>query len=102
MAHYKTAYHGNEDLSRLTFLVTGGAGFIGSNLVQYLMEHRAGKVRVLDNLSTGFRHNIAAYINNPSFEFIQGDIREKQTCENAVAGVDYVLHQAALGSVPRS
>lgn len=85
------------------FLVTGGAGFIGSNLTQYLLENGALKVRVLDNLSTGFLKNIEPLINTyPNLEFIEGDIRNIDTCKKAVKGIDFVSHQAALGSVPRS
>jgi UDP-N-acetylglucosamine 4-epimerase len=98
---YKQAYH-NKDISSSTFLVTGGAGFIGSNIVEYLLTYNAKKVVVLDNLSSGYFENIKPYIGLPNFEFIEGDIREFQICVNALAGVDYVTHQAALGSVPRS
>lgn len=82
-------------------LITGGAGFIGSNLV----EHFLGKnhqVVVLDNFATGHRHNIAQHEGNPDFTLFEGDIRNNADCQKAVVGVDYVLHQAALGSVPRS
>ena len=98
---YNQAYH-NKDISSSTFLVTGGAGFIGSNIVEYLLTYNAKKVVVLDNLSSGYFENIKPYIGLPNFEFIEGDIREFQNCVNALAGVDYVTHQAALGSVPRS
>jgi UDP-N-acetylglucosamine/UDP-N-acetylgalactosamine 4-epimerase len=98
---YEKAYH-TEDLEKHTFLVTGGAGFIGSNLVEYLLKYKARKVRVLDNLSTGFRHNFREHLDNPAFEFLEGDIRNLETCRKAVTGMDFVLHQAALGSVPRS
>jgi UDP-N-acetylglucosamine 4-epimerase len=98
---YETKYH-DKDLSQLKFLVTGGAGFIGSNIVEYLLKYGAGKVRVLDNLSTGFQANVDLFINNAAYEFMQGDIRDVETCKQAVEGMDYVLHQAALGSVPRS
>ncbi|MCE7065369.1 SDR family oxidoreductase [Dyadobacter sp. CY326] len=94
-------YH-QEDISSLAFLVTGGAGFIGSNLVEYLAQHQAGKIIVLDNLSTGYIENIAEFIENGQVEFIEGDIRDYNTCVSAMQGVDFVLHQAALGSVPRS
>lgn len=84
-----------------TILVTGGAGFIGSNLCEALLEN-GDKVICLDNFSTGFRHNIEPFLENPNFTLIEGDIRDLQTCKNAVEGADYVLHHAALGSVPRS
>ncbi|MDT0295750.1 SDR family oxidoreductase [Mesonia ostreae] len=98
---YTQAYH-TEDISKINFLVTGGAGFIGSNLVQYLLEHGAKKVRVLDNLSNGYYYNIKEFVSNPAFEFMEGDIRDLETCKKALDGIDYVSHQAALGSVPRS
>ncbi len=94
-------YH-SEDLSQYNFLVTGGAGFIGSNLVGYLLKHGAGKVRVLDNLATGFTYNLSEFESHPNFEFTEGDIRDLDTCKKAMEGIDYVSHQAALGSVPRS
>ena len=98
---YETSYH-TKNLSNHSFLVTGGAGFVGSNLVEYLLKHGAGKVRVLDNLSNGHYHNIEDFVDNPVFEFIKGDIRDLATCLKACEGIDYVAHQAALGSVPRS
>lgn len=98
---YNTIYH-NNSLDKYVFLVTGGAGFIGSNLVEYLIKHNAKKVVVLDNLATGHISNIKPYLNSNNFEFIEGDIRNLETCKKAMIGVDYVLHQAALGSVPRS
>lgn len=98
---YKKAFH-SEDISKKNFLVTGGAGFIGSNLVEYLLKYGAGKVRVLDNLSTGFRENLEPFFKNPAFEFIEGDISRPEDCQNACKETDYILHQAALGSVPRS
>ncbi len=84
-----------------TFLVTGGAGFIGSNLCQAILE-MGYKVRCLDNLSTGKKSNMDEFIDNPDFTFIEGDIRDLDTCMKACEGVDYVLNQAAWGSVPRS
>ncbi len=98
---YKTPYH-TKDLSNYSFLITGGAGFIGSNLVEYLLKYGAKKVRVLDNLSNGYLENIQEFIGNPSFEFIEGDIRDLDTCKRAMLDIDFVSHQAALGSVPRS
>jgi UDP-N-acetylglucosamine 4-epimerase len=82
-------------------LVTGGAGFIGSNLCEYFLS-KDYKVVCLDNFATGHRHNLKDFINNKNFHLIEGDIRNLETCQLAVEGVDYVLHQAALGSVPRS
>lgn len=98
---YTHPYH-TEDLSNYSFLVTGGAGFIGSNLVQYLLQHGAKKVRVLDNFSNGYRENLTEFMANPAFELMEGDIRDVDTCHRAVKDMDYVSHQAALGSVPRS
>jgi UDP-N-acetylglucosamine 4-epimerase len=83
-------------------LVTGGAGFIGSNIVEYLIKYNAGHVRVLDNLSNGYFENIKDFMGLPNFEFILGDIRNIETCKKAIDGMDFVSHQAALGSVPRS
>lgn len=84
-----------------TILITGGAGFIGSNLTEYFLA-KGYKVVVLDNFATGHRHNLAAVAAHPEFKLIEGDIRNINDCALAVEGVDYVLHQAALGSVPRS
>ncbi|MBF8964209.1 SDR family oxidoreductase [Pontibacter sp. FD36] len=98
---YNTPYH-TTDLSQSSFLITGGAGFIGSNIVEYLLKYGAGKVRVLDNFSTGSHTNIEEFKSNPAFELLEGDIRELETCQKALEGIDYVSHQAALGSVPRS
>jgi len=98
---YKEKYH-TGDLSNYNFLITGGAGFIGCNIAEYLLRNNAGHVRVLDNLSNGYFANIKNFTNLPNFEFIEGDIRDYATCTKALAGIDYVSHQAALGSVPRS
>ncbi|MFM8431838.1 MAG: SDR family oxidoreductase [Bacteroidota bacterium] len=96
-----STFHGRT-LSELSFLVTGGAGFIGSNIVEYLLNNGAGKVRVLDNLLTGYKKNIDHLLSDSRMEFIHGDIRDLETCKTACTGIDYVTHQAALGSVPRS
>lgn len=82
-------------------LITGGAGFIGSNLVEHFLS-KGYTIRVLDNFATGHRHNLAAYASNPDFTLFEGDIRNLDDCQKAADGADYVLHQAALGSVPRS
>jgi len=96
-----SSFH-TTDISQKAFLVTGGAGFIGSHIVEYLLSHGAGKVRVLDNLSTGLQSNIDLFANHPNFEFMLGDIRSTETCAKACEGITHVTHQAALGSVPRS
>ena len=101
MGLYNTAFH-DKDLSKYKFLVTGGAGFIGSNLVEYLIKYKAGQVIVLDNLSNGYYKNISKFVKLSNFTFIDGDIRNMSVCKSAIENVDYVLHQAALGSVPRS
>lgn len=100
-SYIKKKYH-DADLSNSTFLITGGAGFIGSNLAHYLIQHGAKAVRVLDNLSTGNKKNLDSLTKHSNFEFIEGDICDLATCERVLQGVDYVSHQAALGSVPRS
>ncbi|PNQ72118.1 LPS biosynthesis protein WbpP [Hanstruepera neustonica] len=97
----KAQYH-HKDLSTYSFLVTGGAGFIGANLVGYLLKHGAQKVRVLDDFSNGYKENLSEFMDHPSFELVEGDIRDLNTCHKAMKGMDYVSHQAALGSVPRS
>ncbi|GGF07992.1 SDR family oxidoreductase [Flavobacterium limi] len=84
-----------------TILITGGAGFIGSNLCEYFLKS-GQKVICLDNFSTGHRHNLKDFISNKNFKLIEGDIRNMSDCNLAVEEVDYILHQAALGSVPRS
>ncbi len=83
----------------MKYLVTGAAGFIGSHIVETLIK-QGHEVRGFDNFATGHRHNIAPFLND--FEFIEGDIRDAEACKKACAGMDYVTHQAALGSVPRS
>ena len=98
---YSNSYH-TEDLSKLNFLVTGGGGFIGANIVEYLLKYDAKKVRVLDNFSNGYRENLSEFMEHPAFELIEGDIRDLETCVKAMEDIDYVSHQAALGSVPRS
>ncbi|MDR6403242.1 MULTISPECIES: SDR family oxidoreductase [Chryseobacterium] len=82
-------------------LITGGAGFIGSNLTEYFLN-KGYDVVCLDNFATGHRHNIEPFLENPNYKLIEGDICDLETCRKAVENVDYVLHQAALGSVPRS
>ena len=88
-------------LKNKNILVTGGAGFIGSNLCEYLLLCEAN-VTCLDNFATGHKNNINEFLDNPRFTYIKGDIRDLETCQNACANQNYVLHQAALGSVPRS
>ncbi|MCB0803152.1 MAG: SDR family oxidoreductase [Flavobacteriales bacterium] len=98
---YKTNFH-QTDISNFTFLVTGGAGFIGSNIVEYLLTFGAKKVIVLDNLETGNIENVELFQSHPNYTFIKGDISDYETCIEATKGVDFISHQAALGSVPRS
>ena len=90
------------DISKKSFLITGGAGFIGGHIAEYLLMHGAAKVRVLDNMANGFDTNLNVLQAYPAFEFINGDIRNFDTCKKACEGINYVSHQAALGSVPRS
>jgi len=90
-----------EKLEKSRVLITGGAGFIGSNLVESMLE-AGNRVVCLDNFSTGKRENLAAFQDNPHFTLIEGDIRDYETCRKAASGVDYIFHHAALGSVPRS
>lgn len=89
------------DNENTTILITGGAGFIGSNLCEYFIGKNY-KVVCLDNFATGHRHNLSAFIDHKNFTLIEGDIRNLEDCKKAVDGASYVLHQAALGSVPRS
>ncbi len=83
------------------FLVTGAAGFIGSNLCEAILN-LGYRVRALDDLSTGKQKNVDMFLDNPNYEFIKGDIKNLDTCMKACENVDYVLNQAAWGSVPRS
>ncbi len=92
---------GTRKLTKKKISITGGAGFIGSNLCEYFLAND-NEVVCLDNFSTGHRHNIIQFLSNPKFTLIEGDIRNIEDCQKATVGVDYVLHQAALGSVPRS
>lgn len=96
-----SSFH-TKDITNDSFLVTGGAGFIGSHIAEYLLKNGAKKVRVLDNLVNGFETNLSILRQYPAFEFMEGDIRNAETCMKACTGMDYVNHQAALGSVPRS
>ena len=90
-----------KKLKNLRILVTGGAGFIGSNICEFLLKNEA-KVVCLDNFSTGKKHNLKDFTNHSNFSLINGDIRDLKTCQIATRNIDFVLHQAALGSVPRS
>lgn len=98
---FNTPFH-SASLQSKSILITGGAGFIGSNIAEYLMKYGVKKVRVLDNLSNGFERNIKPYLSHPAFEFVQGDITNFDTCKKVCEGIDIITHQAALGSVPRS
>ncbi len=90
-----------KKLADKRILVTGGAGFIGSNLCELLLTLNA-KVTCLDNFATGHRKNVEPFLDNPNFSLIEGDIRDLETCHKTCANQDFILHQAALGSVPRS
>lgn len=92
----------SKNISDSRFLVTGGAGFIGGHIAEYLLRNGAAKVRVLDNMSNGFDNNLSILKQFPAFEFVEGDIRNAELCQQACAGIHFVSHQAALGSVPRS
>jgi len=104
---YDTSFH-TIDISSKSFLVTGGAGFIGSNIVEYLLKHKAKRIVILDNLSTGTQQNIDYVLENfteqerKRVQFIKGNICVLGDCHKACEGIDYLFHQAALGSVPRS
>lgn len=98
---YKVGYGQLKFPENSKFLVTGSAGFIGSNLIEAILS-LGYQVRGLDNFSTGKKENVELFLKNTNYEFIKGDIRELETCMKACEGVDYVLHQAAWGSVPRS
>jgi UDP-N-acetylglucosamine 4-epimerase len=91
----------NKVLKNSKILVTGGAGFIGSNLIEYFLSN-GNEVSCLDNLSTGHKKNLTEFLDNRNFQFIEGDIRDISICKRAVHDCEYVFHQAALGSVPRS
>jgi UDP-N-acetylglucosamine 4-epimerase len=91
----------SKKLKNTKILITGGAGFIGSNLVEYFLQNN-NEVVCFDNLSTGHRKNITGFFGNRNFQFVEGDIRNIDDCRNAVRDCEYVFHQAALGSVPRS
>jgi UDP-N-acetylglucosamine/UDP-N-acetylgalactosamine 4-epimerase len=91
-----------KDITNSSFLITGGAGFIGGHIAEYLLKNGAKKVRVFDNLVNGFQSNLDILRQYNGFEFIEGDIRNMEACQQACAGINYVSHQAALGSVPRS
>ncbi|HEX6429255.1 MAG TPA: NAD-dependent epimerase/dehydratase family protein [Niastella sp.] len=86
----------SERITTASFLVTGGAGFIGSHIAEFLLNAGARKVRVLDNQATGHFRNVAPFANHPNFEFVRGDIRDLSTCKAACKGIDYVFHQAAV------
>ena len=88
-------------LKNTKILITGGAGFIGSNMIEYFLQG-GNEVVCLDNLSTGHRKNITEFLSNPNFQFVEGDIRDLDTCKKAVRNCEFVFHEAALGSVPRS
>lgn len=92
----------SKDISGYSFLVTGGAGFIGSHIAEYLLQNKAKKVRLVDNMANGFQSNLEILRQYPAFEFMEGDIRDMELCMQACNAIDFVSHQAALGSVPRS
>ena len=90
-----------KTLKNTKILITGGAGFIGSNLVEHFLAQN-NEVVCLDNLSTGHKKNIVPFLENKNFQFLEGDIRNLEACRTAVRDCEYVFHEAALGSVPRS
>lgn len=98
---YETVYH-DKPLDGLSVLVTGGAGFIGSHLCEYLLKHGTKRVVVADNLLTGFRENVDLFLDNPRYTFLELDLSDLDACRKACEGIDVICHQAALGSVPRS
>jgi UDP-N-acetylglucosamine 4-epimerase len=98
---YTTNFH-QTDISKTSFLITGGAGFIGSNIVNYLLTFGAKKVRVIDDLSNSSGENLEPFMELPNFEFVKGDISNYEDCLKVTEGIDFVSNQAALGSVPRS
>jgi len=99
---YKEKKFHSIDISDKVFLVTGGAGFIGSHIIEYLLTHGAKEVRCLDNLLTGLQTNIDLFSSYSNYKYYKGDITQIVDCKNACEGVDYIFHEAALGSVPRS
>lgn len=98
---YTTNFH-QTDISKTSFLITGGAGFIGSNIVNYLLTFGAKKVRVIDDLSNSSVENLEPFMSLANFEFVKGDISNYDDCLKVTEGIDFISNQAALGSVPRS